>query len=346
MLEQERDVAVRLVTQAVGIGRAVQRDIVRAAEVGGGRWDKDDKSPVTEADLAIQACVSIGLREAFPADPLMGEETSDELRRAEFAPLLERVVSRVRTVRATATPENVLDWIERRGETYSNEGRYWVLDPIDGTKGFLRGEQYAIALALVIHGRVALGVLGCPNLPASLSTGGSANEAGGSGEISWAIRGEGAFRLPLDSRDQPAAAVRLNVAPPESDAGTTWVERVESSGKNKDVSSQIAEAAGIVRPPHRLDSQAKYAVVARGDAALYLRHTLDPTYREKVWDHAAGAIVIEEAGGRLTDLAGRPLDFSRGRELSANRGIVATNGEAHDRVLASIRAHLNSDALA
>lgn len=262
MLEMERDVAVRLVSQAVGIGRAVQRDIARAAESGGGRWDKDDKSPVTEADLAIQAAISVGLREAFPADPLMGEETSEELRRPDFAPLLERVVSRVRSVRADATAANVLDWIERRGETYPADGRYWVLDPVDGTKGFLRGEQYAIALALVVNGRVELGVLGCPNLPASLASGGNSNEAGGLGEIAWAIRGQGAWRMPLDSSDQPTAAARLRVADAGSDAAKTWVERVESSGRNKDVSSEIAGAAGIGRPPHRLDSQAKYAVAA------------------------------------------------------------------------------------
>lgn len=344
MLEQEREAAVRLVAEAVRIGRAVQRDIARGRDESA-RFDKQDNSPVTEADLAIQACVSAGLRERFPQDPLMGEESSDELARPDFAPLLERVVSRVRAVRPNASASDVLSWIGREGETFSAEGRYWVLDPVDGTKGFLRGEQYAIALALVVKGEVVLGVLGCPNLPASLTSGSPTNEAGGIGEIAWAIRGEGAWRMPLDADDHPTAAVRLQVAGPDSEAASTWVERVESSGRNKDVSSQIAEAAGVVRAPHRLDSQAKYAVVARGEAALYLRHTLDPKYREKVWDHAAGAIVIEEAGGRLTDLAGRSLDFKRGQELSGNRGIVATNGTVHDRVLQAVREYLGEEAL-
>jgi 3'(2'), 5'-bisphosphate nucleotidase len=62
-----------------------------------------------------------------------------------------------------------------------------------------------------------------------------------------------------------------------------------------------------------------------------------PDYREKIWDQAAGSIVITEAGGRITDLDGQPLDFSQGRTLAANRGILATNGHLHDALLAGLR---------
>ena len=60
-------------------------------------------------------------------------------------------------------------------------------------------------------------------------------------------------------------------------------------------------------------------------------------YREKVWDHAAGVLITEEAGGKVTDVHGQPLDFSLGRQLDGNQGIVATNGVLHDRVLAAVR---------
>ena len=63
-----------------------------------------------------------------------------------------------------------------------------------------------------------------------------------------------------------------------------------------------------------------------------------PDYRERIWDQAAGSIVIEEAGGRITDLDGKPLDFSHGRTLAKNRGIVATNGHLHDAVLSGLKA--------
>jgi 3'-phosphoadenosine 5'-phosphosulfate (PAPS) 3'-phosphatase len=89
-----------------------------------------------------------------------------------------------------------------------------------------------------------------------------------------------------------------------------------------------------------MDSQAKYAVLAagEGDVLLRLLSPSRPDYREKIWDQAAGSIVILEAGGRITDLDGKALDFSHGRTLAHNRGILATNGHLHDAVLAALRS--------
>ena len=87
-----------------------------------------------------------------------------------------------------------------------------------------------------------------------------------------------------------------------------------------------------------MDSQAKYGVVARGEAEIYLRMPTRADYREKIWDHAAGALIVEEAGGTVTDIRGRPLEFHHGRELTANRGVIVTNGRLHARVLKALRA--------
>ncbi|HON00440.1 MAG TPA: inositol monophosphatase family protein, partial [Acidobacteriota bacterium] len=86
--------------------------------------------------------------------------------------------------------------------------------------------------------------------------------------------------------------------------------------------------------------QAKYGLVATGKADFLVRlPSADrPDYREKIWDHAAGALVVEEAGGRVTDLAGRSLDFSTGRRLEHNRGLVASNGRLHQAILESLQA--------
>lgn len=65
-------------------------------------------------------------------------------------------------------------------------------------------------------------------------------------------------------------------------------------------------------------------MVARGDASAYLRLS-DLTYREHIWDHAAGVIIVEEAGGRVSDFNGNPLDFSKGRQLVDNLGIVCAS---------------------
>jgi hypothetical protein len=97
---------------------------------------------------------------------------------------------------------------------------------------------------------------------------------------------------------------------------------------------------GITLPPVRLDSQCKYAVVARGEASIYLRLPTRPGYEEKIWDHAAGCVIVKEAGGAVTDVRGRPLDFSRGSTLALNSGVVASNGVLHYRVLDAVRAVL------
>ena len=99
---------------------------------------------------------------------------------------------------------------------------------------------------------------------------------------------------------------------------------------------KISSVLGITNPPLRLDSQVKYAAIARGDASIYFRLPRQKDYLEKIWDHAAGAIIVEEAGGKVTDFYGQPIDFSAGKRLRNNRGIIATNGHLHRKVLEAI----------
>jgi 3'(2'), 5'-bisphosphate nucleotidase len=331
MLESELAFAVETVRSAVRICRQVQ------GAIAPGRWDKDDRTPVTVADLAVQAVVSGAFHERFPDDPLMAEEGSHELREPAWAELLAQVTEHVHLVRRDRPGSSaILDWIERGQQPIDPQKRYWVLDPVDGTKGFLRKEQYAIALALVERGEILLGVLACPNLPSVLDRD-SRTHPPAYGQLYAAVRGYGAERIELGPGDAIAARAPIRVSANSDPGLARWCERVESSDRNHDLTAQVVERVGIRAAPERLDSQAKYAVVARGESSLYLRHSLNPTYREKVWDHAAGVLVTEEAGGRVTDVFGRPLDFSRGRELADNRGIVATNGLFHERVLEAVR---------
>jgi 3'(2'), 5'-bisphosphate nucleotidase len=122
-----------------------------------------------------------------------------------------------------------------------------------------------------------------------------------------------------------------------------FCESVESAHSSHSNAASVAELLGIKRAPLRLDSQAKYAVVASGEAEIYLRLTGHSGYVENIWDHAAGALVIEEAGGRVTDVNGSPLDFRQGSRLERNVGIVATNGHVHNDVLAALHRVLVSE---
>lgn len=319
-LAAERQAALDAVRLASLVCREVQ-----ARLVAGVALEKGDKSPVTVADFAAQAIVSHALGEAFPSIPLIGEEDASALREPGNAALKDKVVTAVQAVMPALDEAAILAAIDRGTHEGGRAGRFWTLDPIDGTKGFLRVEQYAVALALIEDGEVVLGVLGCPNLPRS--------DGGGGGSLFVGVRGQGAFERGLDDPGETAIRVSAEADP----ARARFSESVESGHTKQDDSARVAERLGITTPPVRMDSQAKYATVARGDASIYLRLPTRADYVERIWDHAAGWRVITEAGGRVTDVRGEPLDFGRGRGLEANKGVVATNGVLHDRVVAVVR---------
>ena len=131
------------------------------------------------------------------------------------------------------------------------------------------------------------------------------------------------------------------------DSNLRFVESVEAGHSNHTSSSEIASGLNISCPPIRLDSQVKYGVLTRGDADIYLRlprhkgHDDEGNkilYRENIWDHAAGHIILSEAGGIVTDMDGQSLDYRYGSKLEKNKGIVATVGPQtlHSRVVAFV----------
>ena len=317
-------------THELAAGLAAVRaaaDVCRGAQgrlLAGHTLTKGDQSPVTIADFAAQAVVCAALTDSLGAIEMIGEEDSDDLRSPAATELLDAVVGLVRTQRDdVVSSASVLDWISA-GSSAGATDRYWTLDPIDGTKGFLRGDQYAIALGLIEAGEVVLGVLGCPNLR---------NPDGSTGAIFAAT--DGACHAWYGSDADPTP---VRVAASASLADARFCESVESGHSNQEQSALIAARLGITAEPYRIDSQCKYAAVARGDASIYLRLPTRADYREKIWDHAAGKFVVEQAGGVVTDVTGAPLDFSHGAKLMANSGVVATDGRFHDQVIDAVRA--------
>jgi 3'(2'), 5'-bisphosphate nucleotidase len=323
-LELELEHAVAAVRSAATLCREIQQNLASAASL-----EKKDHSPVTVADFASQALVCAALQETSRAKAVVGEEDSADLRQPSNAAIRDQVVEHVRALRGPAvSTEQALAWIDLGGVTPDGSTPlYWTLDPIDGTKGFLRGEHYAIALALLYAGDVVLGVIGCPKLE---------GPDGQPGALLTAVRGQGASLLPLAGNGLVGRRP-IRVSSVTRPADTRFCESVESGHSDQERAAKIAARLGLRGDPVRLDGQAKYAVVARGEVSIYLRLPAHKDYREKIWDHAAGMIVVEEAGGRVSDAAGKPLDFSWGRHLELNSGIVATNGRIHDEVLRAVR---------
>ena len=315
----ELEVAIQAVTWASQICRNVQHSISADA------LEKNDRSPVTIADFASQAIVCRTLREQFPNDPIVAEEDAESLRGETL--FLDRVTDELGELGTPVSPDDACRWIDW-GNHDGTESRFWTLDPIDGTKGFLRKEQYAVALALIVGGNIEVAALACPNLSARDSWDNAC------GVVYSAIRGQGTQLSPLDLPDVTPHTVRVSSTnQPEM---ARMCESVESGHSAHDQSSRVCDILGISTDPVRLDSQAKYGVVARGEADMYLRLPTRPGYEEKIWDHAAGVLVVEESGGRVSDVHGKPLDFSLGTTLRQNHGVVVTNGLLHDEVIRAL----------
>ena len=260
----------------------------------------------------------------------MAEEDADFLRDPDHADNCEKVMQHVARVSPGLDQAAVLSAIDRGQGGGGASGRFWTMDPIDGTKGFIRGDQYAVALALIENGEVVLGVLGCPNLPIH-----NLADATRCGVLLYAARGGGACGLPLGA----GAPYTLAVSEVVDVADAAVCQSVEAAHTAHGRSAQIADRLGITAAPVGMDSQCKYGIVARGEASIYMRLPgKGSTYEEKIWDHAAGLIIVQEAGGRVTDIAGNPLDFSLGRTLKANQGVIATNGPIHDQVIQAVQA--------
>ena len=333
--ESERRLAAMAVRRACRLCEAVQSE-----QQGGDVALKGDSSPVTVADYGAQAVVALTLRGAGNRLPIVGEESAAALRDSGAAELLARVVAHVQALFPETDEGRILEAIDACGDAGGRDGLRFALDPIDGTKGFLRREQYAVALALLDDGVPVVGALGCPALPTGFSSNSPNN--GGNGVLFVGELGAGTTAEELAGG--PPRVVRVSS---ETDSRRAVLcESVESGHAAHDRHAAIAARLRVAVPPVRLDSQAKYGCLARGEASVYLRLPTSQSYREKIWDHAAGAVVLRAAGGVVTDAEGRELDFTLGRRLERNRGVIATNGHLHDAVLQAVAATAETPVLA
>jgi 3'(2'), 5'-bisphosphate nucleotidase len=309
----------------------------------GSTFAKANGSPVTVADFVVQAFVGSRLAQHFPGDPLVAEEDASTLRAHTSSQVREQTVRLVGQMlpHTDVETEQVLAWIDRgRGACGS---RFWTLDPIDGTKGLLRGGQYVIALALVVDGTVEIGIVGCPRLSVTTAPASPADvpdhafltaiEHDADGGVAIAVRNRGAWWMPLHG----SWLTRLSVSRESNPSKARALHSRESRHSDIDMLHRVLRELRSQAAPVLMDGQTKQVLLAVGAAELLMRIPTDPDYREAIWDEAAGALLVEEAGGRVTDLDGLALDFTTGHHLVRNTGLIASNGLLHETVLAVVR---------
>lgn len=228
--------------------------------------------PVTAADRAASDLIVRGLEAEFPGDVVISEERADNLERL-------------------------------------TRNRVWYIDPIDGTKDFIRGESgFAIMIGLAERATPVAGALYQPTDDRLFLA------ARGAG--SWLVEGGGAPRRLQSSRVSELSELRL----------------VASKSHRSRTIDRVKTSLGIATEQNLGSVGLKIGVIAAGERDLYV-NTAD---RTKLWDTCAPQAVLEEAGGRLTDLHGDPLRYDL-EDTQNRRGLLASNGAVHDAVVDSIR---------
>jgi len=312
-------IALEVVREASLICERISKDFRQQ----GDHHKKEDASPVTIADYCSQAVILKRLRLATPHIGTVAEEQGNELR--QHPDMCARIFSFARSELDGTEASDLPDLLDLGAHPGGASGLFWTLDPIDGTKGYLRGGQYAVALALIEDGAPVLGVLGCPRF--------EMEDHHHHGALFFGAKGIPAAMQRLHGSE--THPIRVSEHPDRSRA--RLCESFEAEHTAHDRSGALIRALGLNQEPLRMDSQAKYAAVAMGRAAIYMRLPVKKGYREKIWDHAAGVAVIEAAGGKVTDLNGNNLDFSSGHTLSNNRGVLASNGALHEEALLELK---------
>lgn len=327
----EVSVAIEAVRKAAKITEKLQKTIDTE-----GTLTKDDESPVTVGDFACQAIVLQHLRYNLPDDVtkiFLAEEKSSNLTPSLTDQIL-KAISGSTSIHDEETLRPCIDLGQTFFDTSNPPTTFWTQDPIDGTKGFLRKEQYCIALGLLEDGQPTIAVLACPNLPFE------DDEQEGSdakiGCIFVACKGQGCYQLDMDGKLEPK---RIGEgynpqSPPVSKARfCVGVEQGfgDPTGKAKvmakELHGSLDETTNDIKYSTRIDSQAKYGLVARGGGEFYVRlPRLD--YEEWMWDVAPGVLVLQESGGLITDADGKDLDFTCGAKLSKNYGVLGARNKS------------------
>jgi len=294
--------------------------------------DKQDSEPVTIADYGSQALIGYALMQHCPDDAVLAEEagsqflelTSDK-QKAEIINLLTTILD------FNVSKDDIVAWLDQ-GTKVENPARTWIVDPIDGTKGFVAMRHYAIGVGIVENGQPVGGIIAAPGYGDGIS--GDDDE----GALFY-IQDGVAYQEPL----MGGSARQISVSSRQDDL--TIVQSYERKHASKSRMAITREKAGMADATiFELDSMEKYALVANGYADVYLRlPNLDNTRPHMTWDHAPGVALVLAAGGKATDVTGEPLDFSKGRILP-NRGMVVSNGLVHDRLITAINELLDEES--
>ncbi len=249
---------------ALDLARDAGTEIVRLRGGDLGVEMKAGNEPVTIADKRASDIITRGIKNVFPDDAVISEEGSHDA---------------------------------------ASRARLWLIDPIDGTKDYIRGwDGFSVMIGLVIDGRPQLGVVHQPQISRT-----------------FLASPTGAFVL---------AGTEMSNLVVSAIATAAQARLISSASHRSDEMDQVKATLGITDEQQIGSVGVKLSLIASGVRDLYI----NPTTRTKAWDTCAPEAILTRAGGRVTDLFGHPLDYHG--DLAHRHGLVASNGRIHDEVVA------------
>jgi 3'(2'), 5'-bisphosphate nucleotidase len=351
----ELQIAIRAVQSAAKISQSVLSLDDKATV------EKDDLSPVTIADFAVQALLTATIQNACPGDRFVGEESAADLRGNPL--LLNRVwelLLRLQddeaesTCKLPSSPEHMCELIDECGSGEPggpDSGRVWVFDPIDGTKTFIRREAYAINVALLEGGKQVLSVVGCPTLPADASgpIDNRTVDPTSRGSIVFAVRGHGTYVRPLI--ESPGGVMIRKIEPHAASATVPDLRPVScyhllDSGVDDAHEAIVARLGITTKGCDLLAWVLRWVTLGLGLANITVWVYRNRKRTGKIWDHAGAMLLFEEVGGKITDIDGKDIDLSVGRRLTGNHGFVAAPKAVHHLVLKMVHEVLHEQGKA
>jgi 3'(2'), 5'-bisphosphate nucleotidase len=293
--------------------------------------EKTGAEPVTIADYGSQALIGRALAEHYPDDGVMAEESGhlfvtllSQEQKTEIIALISQIIGQ------PTTEDEVRGWLDHNAGKETS--RIWVIDPIDGTKGFLAGRNYVNALGVLQDRQPIEGAL---TLPAYR------DEQYPNGILLYTKDNQPVIEA-LDNPDDTAKPVHVSAI---TDLGQfRGLESVEKGHAGLARLARVREIAGIPNDAIvQIDSMEKYGRVSMGVAELYMRlPRIESTRPHNIWDHAPGVAILQAAGGVATDVDGSPLDFSTGTTLN-NYGVIASNNTCHDTIIEAVAQLLEEE---
>ncbi len=303
-------------TTVIKAGKATQ--LVHNNGLQDNCWSKDDASPVTIADLASQAILLGDIAELAPDERIFAEESTSSITNPEDLNKVQEVVEEI--LSKTISIHEIKERINYRGNEKSTTR--WYVDPIDGTKGYLKGLFYAVAIARTVGDTLNNSWMAVPckkELMPEIC-----------GFLFNATKGKGVTKISIKS------GKTLSVLPKITHPNDENRLRLVASRAHETV-----DLPGFVNDQTEvqlvsMDSQAKYAALANGVADIYPRKPSRSFGSFFCWDHLPGMLLVQETGGIVTDLTGKLLDWSDGERLINNLGIFAASSPYYHQGYQSI----------